>query len=153
MRGSMLRKAPSPPCPVRFGFCQCGLMQVGRPFHGDRVRILGPALPSGTRCAHDAFYERRPYNPIECGGAPELMECGPGDRICLLVNPSAYFDGRATAIWERGTIVTTSLDGALDSELGPRPSPGGLASSPAFSRALPFPPSYSYTGEYARPRL
>ena len=49
----------APPCPVRFGFCQCGLLQVGRPFHGDRVRIIGAALAEGERCAHETFYERR----------------------------------------------------------------------------------------------
>lgn len=119
-------------CPVKYGFCSCGLLQVGRPYHGDSVKIVGAAAP---RCAHEEYYEQHPsaapascrrlgpsrreprgvdrFNPMAYGACPELMECGAGNMICLLTNPWDYYAG-AAPIWEKGMIVSTSSDAGQD---------------------------------------
>ena len=96
--------------PIKYGWCGCGLLQCGRPYHGDTTQIAGSR--DGADCEHSTFYRSRVYNPAEeCG--PDYEKCQVGDSIIMLLNVHAVLSHGAPPEWILGTISSISLFGEL----------------------------------------
>ena len=95
--------------PINFGWCQCGILQCGRPMHWFNQNF-GPNHLPGPQCKHATFYSDRAYNPSVTGvGVPTYRKCYPGDRVRILCNCAA-----SNRIWCSGVITSVELFGIVD---------------------------------------
>ena len=99
--------------PLEYGWCQCGLLQCGRPYHGDFEQTTGPS----GHCAQRERYNRHIYNPAENVMAPTYDTCQPGDRVCVLVNARAVLSFGALPEWHAARIFSISFEGFVQDNM------------------------------------
>lgn len=94
--------------PIEYGWCECGLLHCGRPYHGDFDHFVGPAA---SKCEQKAFYKSRGYNPAARENAPRCKRCVRGDKAHYLLNAFDVVVFDAVPTWVPCVISSVSISG------------------------------------------